>query len=112
MTKYLDVDGSVSICPLGIMCEEYGCMAYTYCLGGVNINSTTIQCVHEQSLPGICIFPALFASNGSPMYKSLTKTKTKNTQSLKHMKASANAILKHYKTSVKSPSMVLRFFKS
>ena len=28
--------------------EEYG-------WGGVN--STTIQCVHEQSLTGICIFP-------------------------------------------------------
>ena len=42
---------------------------------GEGVDSTIIQCVHEQSLTGICIFPVLFASNGSPMYKSLTKTK-------------------------------------
>ena len=39
---------------------------------GEGVDSTIIQCVHEQSLTGICIFPVLFASNGSPMYKSLT----------------------------------------
>ena len=55
------------------------------------------------------------------MYKSLTKTK--NTQSLKHMKnwstlkewLQQNAILKHYKSSslitVKRHAMVLSFFK-
>ena len=48
------------------------------------------------------------------MYKSLTKTK--NTQSLKPMKrvASANVIIKHYKSSslitVKRHAMVLSFF--
>ena len=51
---------------------------------GEGVNSTIIQCVHEQSLTGICKFPVLFAFNESPMYKSLTKTK--NTQSLKPMK--------------------------
>ena len=30
----------------------------TYCWGGVN--STIIQCVHEQSLDGICIFPVFY----------------------------------------------------
>ena len=42
---------------------------------GEGVNPTIIQCVHGQSLTGICTFPVLFASNGSPMYKSLTKTK-------------------------------------
>ena len=60
--------------------EENGCMT-----AGEVVNFTTIQCVHEQSLTGVCIFPVfVFASNGSPMYKSLTKTK--HTQSLKYMK--------------------------
>ena len=44
---------------------------------GEGVNSTIIQCVHEQSLTGICIFPVLYSSNGSPVYKSLTKTTTK-----------------------------------
>ena len=64
-------------CPFQILAEA---------LGGVN--STIIQCVHEQSLTGICIFPVFYLlpmDNGSPMYKSLTKIK-KNTQSLKPMK--------------------------
>ena len=51
---------------------------------GERVNSTSIQFVHEQRLTGIWIPCVLFASNRSPMYKSLTKTK--NTQSLKHMK--------------------------
>ena len=51
------------------------------CWGGVN--TTTIQCVYEQSLE-YAYFLYLFASNVSHMYKSLTKTK--NTQSLEHMK--------------------------
>ena len=38
---------------------------------GEGANSTVIQCAHEQSLNS-CL---LIASNGSPMYKSLTKTK-------------------------------------
>ena len=42
---------------------------------GEGVNSTIIQCVHEQSLTGICIFPVLFVSNRLPMYKSLTKIK-------------------------------------
>ena len=86
---------------------------------GEGINSTIIQCVHEQSLTGICIFPVLFASNGSPMYKSLTKTKKYSEleahETLKRV-ASANAIIKHYKKSsvifVKRHAMVLSFLKS
>ena len=63
---------------------------------GEGVNSTIIQCVHEQSLTGICIFSVLFASNGSPMYKSLTKTKKYSEleayETLKRV-ASANAII-------------------
>ena len=47
---------------------------------GERVNSTIIQCVHEQILTGICIFPVFCLLP----YKSLTKTK--NTQSLKPMK--------------------------
>ena len=65
---------------------------------------------------GICIFPVLFASNESPMYKSLTKTKKYSEleahETLKRA-ASANAIIKHYKSSslitVKRHAMVLSF---
>ena len=61
----------------------------------------------------------LFAFNGSPMYKSLTKAKKyselETHETLKRV-ASANAILKHYKSSslitVKRHAMVLSFFKS
>ena len=65
---------------------------------GEGVISTIIQCVHEQSLTGIGIFPVLFAYSGS----HISLTKTKNTQSVKHSHetlkrvASANAILKHY----------------
>ena len=63
---------------------------------GEGVNSTIIQCIHEQSLTGICIAPVLIAANGSPMYKSLTKTKKKYPEleaheTLKRV-ASANAI--------------------
>ena len=65
---------------------------------GEGVNSTIIQCIYEQSLTGICISPVLFASNGSPMDKSLTKTKRKKKypeleahETLKRV-ASANAI--------------------
>ena len=62
---------------------------------GEGVNSTIIQCVHEQ----IHIPCVLFASNGSPMYKSLTKTnkypELEAHETLKR-EASANAILKHY----------------
>ena len=63
MTKYLDVDGSVSICPLGIMFINFDCgirlndLIHT---AGEGVNSTIIQCVHEQSLTGICIFPVYY----------------------------------------------------
>ena len=62
----------------------------------------------------------LFASNGSPMYKLLTKTKKKYSEleaheTLKRVR-SANAIIKHYKRSslitVKRHAMVLSFFES
>ena len=51
---------------------------------GEGVHSTIIQCVHEQSYWNKHISCVLFASNRSPMYKSLTKTK--NTQCLKHIK--------------------------
>ena len=63
----------------------------------------------------------LFASNESPMYKSLTKKKTKKYSELEAHETlkrvvSANAIIKHYKSSslitVKRHAMVLSFFKS
>ena len=63
MTKYLDVDGSVSICPLGIMCFvfDWGIrlndLIHT---AGEGVNSTIIQCVHKQSLTGICIFHVFY----------------------------------------------------
>ena len=63
MSKYLDVDRSVSICPLGIMCTGFDLgirlndLIHT---AGDGVNSTIIQCVHEQSLTGICIFPVFY----------------------------------------------------
>ena len=51
---------------------------------GEGVNSTIIQCVHEHSYWNMHISCVLFASKGSPMYKSVTETK--NTQCLKHMK--------------------------
>ena len=70
---------------------------------GEGINFTVFQCLHEQSLTGICIFPVfVFASNGFPTYKSLTKTKKYSEleahEALKRA-ASANAIIKHYNSS-------------
>ena len=49
MTKYLDVDGSVSICPLGVMCIDFdggirlNDLIHT---AGEGVNTTIIQCVH------------------------------------------------------------------
>ena len=63
MTKYLDVDGSVSIYPLGIMCIDFDLGIWLNDLihtAGEGVNSTIIQCVHEQSLTGICIFPVFY----------------------------------------------------
>ena len=63
MTKYLNVDGSVSICPLGIMCIDFDLgirlnnLIHT---AGEGVNSTIIQCVHEPSLTGICIFHVFY----------------------------------------------------
>ena len=83
---------------------------------GEGFNSTIIQCVHEQSLTGMCIFHVLFAFNGLPMYKSLTKTKKPRAHKTLKREALANAILKHYISSslitVKRHAMVLSFFKS
>ena len=53
MTKYLDVDESVSICPLGIMCIDNllgNTLNDLIHLAGEGVNSAIIQCVHEQSL--------------------------------------------------------------
>ena len=83
---------------------------------GVGVNSTIIQCVHEQSLTGICIFHVFCLLPMDP----LTKTKKKYSEfevheTLKRV-ASANAILKHFKSfsliTVKRHAMVLSFFKS
>ena len=59
MTKYLDIDGSVSICPLGIVCIvfDWGIPLNDFIhTAGEGVNSNIIQCVHELSLTGICIF--------------------------------------------------------
>ena len=79
--------GQFQYVPLGIMCIYFdrgirlNDLIQTAWDG---VNSTIIQCVHEQSYRNMHISCLLFASNGSPIYKSLTKTK--NTQSLKPMK--------------------------
>ena len=63
MTKYLDVDGSVSICSLGIMCTDFDLgirlndLIHT---AGEGVNFTIIQYVHKQSLTGICIFTVFY----------------------------------------------------
>ena len=67
---------------------------------GEGVNSTSIQCVHEQSVTGICIFSVFyFSSNGSPMYKSLLFQTELETHEILKRVTSANAILKHYKSS-------------
>ena len=69
------------------MCIDFDCRILLNDLihtAGEGVNSTIIQCVHEQSYWNMHISCVLFASNGSPMYKSLTEIQ--NTQSLKHMK--------------------------
>ena len=80
---------------------------------GERVNSIIIQCVHEQSSWNMHISCLLFVSNGSPMYKSLTKTK-KYSELMKPMQQIA--IIKHYKSSslitVKRHEMVLRFLKA
>ena len=45
--------------------EEYGCM--TYITAGEGVNSTTIQCVHEQSLTVICILHVFYLLPTCPM---------------------------------------------
>ena len=65
------------------------------------------------------IFCLVFASDGSPLYELLIKTKKYSEleahETLKRV-ASANAIIKHYKSSslitFKRHAMVLSFFKS
>ena len=42
---------------------------------GEGVNSPIVQNAHEQSYWNMHISCLIFASNGSPMYKSLTKTK-------------------------------------
>ena len=82
---------------------------------GEGVNSTIVQCVHKQGITGTCIFPVFYL----PMFKSLTKTKQYSELeahgALKRV-ASANAIIKHYKSSslitVKRHAVVLSFFKS
>ena len=87
---------------------------------GEGVNSTIIQCVHEQSLTGKCIFPVFYLL---PMDHLCTNRLLKQNkyseleahETLKRVN-SANAILKHYKSSslitVKRHVMVLSFFKS
>ena len=86
---------------------------------GEGVNSTIIQCVHEQSYWNMHSSCLLFASNGSLLYKSLTKTKkTPKLEAHEALErvASANAKIKHYQSSslitVKRHAMVLSFFKS
>ena len=63
VTKYLHVDGSVSICPprhyvhwLWLR-NTVNDLIHT---AGEGVSSTIIQCVHEQSLTGICMFPVFY----------------------------------------------------
>ena len=61
MTKSLDIDGPVSICPLGIMCIDFdGGIRLNYLIhtAGEVVNSSTIQCVHD--ITGVCIFPVFY----------------------------------------------------
>ena len=87
---------------------------------GEGVSSITGQCAHEQSLTGICIFPVLYllpmdhlCTNRSLRQKKYSELEAHET--LKRV-ASANAIIKHYKSSslitVKRHAMILSFFKS
>ena len=53
MTKSLDIDGPVSICPLGFMCIDFdGGIRLNDLIhaAGEGVNSTIIQCVHDRVL--------------------------------------------------------------
>ena len=52
---------------------------------GEGVNSTIIQCVHEQNLTGICIFPVFYLLSMDHLCTN-RQLKQKNTQSLKPMK--------------------------
>ena len=77
------------------------------------VNSSIIQCVHEQNLTVICIFPVFYLL---PMDHLCIKkySELEAHEALKRV-ASANSIIKHYKSSslitVKRHAMVLSFFK-
>ena len=76
--------------PLGIMCIDFD--------WGLRLHDLYIL----QGRVLMHISCVLFASNGSPMYKSLTKTKyTQELETHEILKrvTPANAILKHYKSS-------------
>ena len=89
---------------------------------GEGVNSTIIQCVHEQSLTGICIFHVFYllpmdhlCTCTNRLLKQKKYPELEAHETLKRV-ASANAILKHYISSslitVKRHAMVISFFKS
>ena len=83
---------------------------------GEGVNSTIIQCVHEQSLNGICIFHVFYLLPWITYVKIVKLNKKypelEAHETLKRV-ASANAILKHYISpsliTVKCHAMVLSF---
>ena len=99
LTKLTNVDGSITICHRGIMCIDFDwgirCMTYTYCWGGGWLYHYSVWSWAE-SYWNMHISCVLFVSNGSPMYKSITKAKyTHRLETHETMKrvSSANAIL-------------------
>ena len=59
---------------------------------GEGVNSTIIQCVHEQSLTGICIFPVFYLLLMDHLYKKKQYSELEAHETLKRV-ASANAII-------------------
>ena len=73
------------------------------CTAGEGVNSTIIQCVHEQSLTGKCIFPVFYLLPidhlcTNRLLKQKRYSEFEAHETLKRV-ASANAIIKHYKSS-------------
>ena len=84
---------------------------------GEGVNSTIIQCVHEQSLTGMCLFRSFICFQWITYVQIVNLKKILRAWTRETLKrvASANAIWKHYKSSslitVKRHAMVLSFFK-
>ena len=81
---------------------------------GEGVNSIIIQCAHEQSLTGICIFHVFYLLPWITYVQIVKKYPELEAHETLKRVASANAILKHYIRSslitVKRHAMVLSFF--